>query len=458
MALRFLTRLILHRLISNFPPSPSYPYQKVRFFSRKCSTPFQFSSKFAEKSQYRERILLANLLQRYGFQPSHLHDFIGKNRFLLNYSLVDVEKSLGILLSFKLLQKSIVSILSSCPGVLELGFLKKWEIGFSQLGIDNVSPMLIQSVLEHSIRFNIEPIDVCRCLTGLKDLGFRDETVTKVIEGFPRVITMNSRDIERMVDFLKGIRLPWKEIDGICYSFPMVLGLGIEDRVKPLFTEFGSLGFSANEVRNEIIINPQILGLEVGELSRCLDLLKSLKCRVVVEEKILNKGALRAGFEVKLRVDCLCRHGMILREAFKVVYKEPRVILYDLEDIEKKIEFLKQKMGFSINCLVEVPEYLGVNFDKQIVLRYNVLEYLRSKGGLGCEVGLRGMIKPSRLRFFNLYVKPYPECEKIFGRFSRDNEVKAQRPVGLWKLFKPQSYPDTKEDLRNIKLHMESVG
>ncbi|KAF5205486.1 Transcription termination factor mterf15 protein [Thalictrum thalictroides] len=85
---------------------------------------------------------------------------------------------------------------------------------------------------------------------------------------------------------------------------------------------------------------------------------------------------------------------MILREAFKVVYKKPRVILYDLEDIEKKIEFLKLKMGFSIDCLVEVPEYLGVNFDKQIVLRYNVLEYLRSKGGLGCEVGLKGMIKP----------------------------------------------------------------
>ncbi|KAF5178142.1 transcription termination factor MTERF15 protein [Thalictrum thalictroides] len=458
MALRFLTRLMPHRLISNFPSSLSYPDQRVRFFSPKCSTSFQISSKFAEKSQYRERILLANLLQRYGFPPSHLHDFIGKNRFLLNCSLVDVEKSLGILLLFKISQKSIVSILSTCPGVLELGFLKKWEVGFSQLGIGNVSPMLIQSVLEHSIRFNIEPTDVCRCLSVLKDLGFSVQTVTKVIEGFPRVITMKLRDIEQRVDFLKGVRLPWKEIDGICYFFPMVLGLSVEDRLKPLFAEFGSLGFNANEVRNEIIVNPQILGMEVGELSRCVDLLKSLKCRLAVEEKILSKGALRAGFEVKSRVDCLCRHGMIPREAFKVVYKEPRVILYDLEDIEKKIEFLKLKMGFNIGCLVEVPEYLGVNFDKQIVLRYNVLEYLRSKGGLGCEVGLKGMIKPSRLRFFNLYVKPYPECEKIFGRFSRDNVVKPQRPVGLWKLFKPQSYPDTKEELRNIKIHMESVG
>ncbi|KAF9619802.1 hypothetical protein IFM89_009324 [Coptis chinensis] len=132
--------------------------------------------------------------------------------------------------------------------------------------------------------------------------------------------------------------------------------------------------------------------MEVGELSRCLELLKGLKCRVPIEEKILEKGHFRAGFEVKRRVDCLCKHGMILREAFK------------------------------------------------IVLRHNVLEYLRSKGGLGCEVGLRGMIKPSRLRFYNLYVKPYPECEEIFGRFSKDKELRPRHPVGLWKLFKPPKW------------------
>ncbi|KAF9624533.1 hypothetical protein IFM89_011707 [Coptis chinensis] len=318
--------------------------------------------------------------------------------------------------------------------------------------------MLIQSVLEHSRKLHIEPSDVCMCLRGLKGLGFSDETVVKILEGFPRVITMRLRDVEGRIEFLKGLRISWREIDGICYSFPLVLGLGVEKRLKPLFKEFGSLGFDGNVVRNEIIVNPEILGMEVGELSRCLELLKGLKCRAPIEEKILEKGYFRAGFEVKRRVDCLCRHGMILREAFKVVQREPRVILYDVEDIEKKIEFLKHKMGFGVGCLNGVPEYLGVNFDKQIVLRHNVLEYLRSKGGLGCEVGLRGMIKPSRLRFYNLYVKPYPECEEIFGRFSKDKEVRPRHPGGLWKLFKPPKYPDTEEDIRNMKLFMESIS
>ena len=130
---------------------------------------------------------------------------------------------------------------------------------------------------------------------------------------------------------------------------------------------------------------------------------------------------------------------------------------YEIEDIEKKIEFLVHRMKFDVLWLVDVPEYLGVNFEKQIVPRYNVIEYLRSKSGLGDEVGLKRLIKLSRLRFYNLYVKPYPECEKMFGRFAGGIEDENQHPVGMWKLFKPKKYPESKEDLKNIKSFMESL-
>lgn len=106
--------------------------------------------------------------------------------------------------------------------------------------------------------------------------------------------------------------------------------------------------------------------------------------------------------------------------------------MYDLEDTEKKIEFLIQRMKYGVDCLHEVPEYLGVNFEKQIVPRYNVIEYLKGKGAIGFEVGLKDIIKPTRLRFYNLYVKPYPENQKIYGRFSGKVEVKSKHPA--WTL------------------------
>ncbi|KAL2464558.1 Transcription termination factor [Forsythia ovata] len=46
-----------------------------------------------------------------------------------------------------------------------------------------------------------------------------------------------------------------------------------------------------------------------------------------------------------------------------------------------------------------------------------MIKHSRSIGGLVDEFGLRDLLKLSRLRFFNLYVKPYPECVKIYGRF-----------------------------------------
>lgn len=341
------------------------------------------------------------------------------------------------------------------PRVLEYGFLKNWELGVSQIGILGCNYLAVRNVLEVSRKFGLVPDDFSKCVERLKSLGFSDGTVSKVLEGYPMVVMMNEDGIREKVEFLEGIGFDKNQIDQIFSLVPHVLTYGVENKMKPLFDEFWDMGFRSNVVRREILRDPNILGLERGELLRCLQLLSSLKCRVPIREKIHGDGAFRAGLEVKRRVDCLCRYGLIRRDAFKVLWKEPRVILYEVADIEKKIEFLVHRMGFNVHWVVDVPQYLGVNFEKHIVARYNVIEYLRSKGGLGDEVTLRGIIKPSRLRFYNLYVKPYPECEKIFGRFS--GAVKKQYPTGMWKLFMPKKHPNTKEDVDNIKSFMDSI-
>ncbi|GAV64674.1 mTERF domain-containing protein [Cephalotus follicularis] len=447
MVIKFLTRTTLHRLTLNSKQTPTFPKIRQSLFSTKPKS---------HRSNYRIEISLASLLRRYGFSPSQVQYFLKRNNVLLkSTSLNDIEKSLCILLSFKIPQKSIVSLVCECPGVLEFEFLKKWEMGVSNLGDLVVSPLVMRSVLECSRRFQMDPDGFFRILEVLKGLGFTEGIVSKVLEEFPRVILMEESDICRRIHFLVAVGIPREGIDRVLYSFPGILGLGIENRLKPLLDDFRELGFSQNMVRKEILREPRILGMELGELARCLELLGTLKCREPIKEKIFSEGAFRAGVEVKLRVDCLCRHGLIRREAFKVLWKEPRVIIYDTADMEEKIEFLVNRMGFNVGCLVEVPEYLGVNFDKQIVPRYKVIEYLRSIGGLDSEVTLRDIIKLSRLRFYNLYVKPYPVCEKMFGRFS-DNEVR-RHPVGLWKLFTPQKHEDTKEDVKTMKAFMESL-
>jgi hypothetical protein len=158
-------------------------------------------------------------------------------------------------------------------------------------------------------------------------------------------------------------------------------------------------------------------------------------------------------------VELLHERGLSRRDALRVLSVEPRAILYGLEDVERKLEFLVSRMGFEIGWLVEYPEFLGVNLDRWIIPRHNVVEYLESVGGLGDPIEMKHYVRLSRLRFYNMFVKPYPECERIFGGLVREkkNEVRRRHPVGLWKLFKPTKYESTEEDVKHMKLTVESL-
>lgn len=394
---------------------------------------------------------LASLFQRYGFSPSHLPDFLRKNEFLLDSSPSDVEKSFKILLSLKLSQDFLVSTVSGCPRVLELEFLKKWQKGFLQLQISNITSKAVKNVLEVAKKLGLSPDGVLRCILYLKVLGLSECTVIRILEEEPMVMVSKRDEIMAKVEFLKGIGVRKEDINRIICLFPRILAYGVENRLKPLFDEFEDLGFSLSEVKREVLRDPVVLELENGELTRCMEMLRSLKCRMAIKERIFRHGEFRAGYEVKLRISCLRKHGLIYRDAFAVLWKEPRVILYEIGEIEKKIEFLVQKMKFDLQCLVEVPEYLGLNLDKQIIPRFKVIDNLRSKGGVGDEVRLGNLFKLSRLKFYNMYVKPYPELEKIYGRFSAEVQVQSRHPVGMWKLFTPQQYLESKEDAKNVE-------
>uniref|UniRef100_A0A2P2KMC1 Uncharacterized protein n=1 Tax=Rhizophora mucronata TaxID=61149 RepID=A0A2P2KMC1_RHIMU len=443
------TRILLPSTNGLSKLAPFVSHTRTQFISMKPSP--------LDHSHYRKQISLASLLRRYGFPPSQVHSLLHRSHFLLTANLHDIEESLVILSSFKMPQKAIVSLVTDCPAVLDTQFLKEWEVSFPRFGDFGNCPMLIKRVLEHSRKFQIGLDEFTKGFEVLKGLGFSEGAVKRVLESFPKIITMKERDIQQKVEFLMGVGMARDDVDWVFNSFPDVLGFQIESKLMPLLDEFEDLGFSKEVVRKEIIREPQILGMELGELSRCLEFLWTLKCREPIRLEIFGKGAFRAGFDVKLRVDCLCKHGLTRQEAFKVLWKEPRAIIYDIEDIEKKIEFLKVSMGFKVFDLAEVPKYLGVSFEKQIVPRYNVIEYLRTKGGLGDEVGLKSLIKLSRLRFYNLYVKPYPECEKIYGRFSGDVQVEGRHPTGLWKLLKPEKPPESKEDMKNMNSFMEGL-
>lgn len=321
-------------------------------------------------------------------------------------------------------------------------------------------------ILAQAARFKIEPEDFALSLQQMKSVGFSRGTMIRVFEVLPAVFISDGIRVDRRIEFLKktaGI-VKQEELNSICFSYPEFLAFSIDGKLRPLFSELSDLGFDRIEVRKLLIQEPRlILGMQLGELSYCLNLVEGLKCRSPIKERILARGRLCAAVNVKIRIDLLCNHGLIRRDAFKILHVEPRSILYSLEDLEKKIQFLLHQLGFSIDHLVEFPDYLGVNLEKQIIPRSQVVELLKSKGALEMVVELKHFVRLSRRKFYNFFVKPYPECEKIFGGLIRDvrandEKMKLKHPTGLWKLFKPQKYSDSKEDVKNLKQFMETLA
>ncbi|ONK67391.1 uncharacterized protein A4U43_C06F19680 [Asparagus officinalis] len=459
MAIRVLSRRHLHRALSSpiqITPNPPREFQSL---SGPPDPQPQIPLQSPEIAQFnRHQIAAANALLRYGFPRSELLGFIRKNRFLSDSTRSDVESCVRALLSFGLTQNSLTSVLLNCPRALQLGFAEEWRSALLGFGFSAVSPSLISRVLAQSGKFRIEPEDFCKGARAMRSLGFSDGTIIRVFEELPAAFTREPVEVGRRVEVLVDFGIEKEEVDRICFEFPTFLAFGVDGRLGPLFQEFRGLGFSLNEVKSVLLGNARLLlSMEAGEMSRCSELIRSLKCRAPIKEKILSKGRLRASTDVKLRVDFLCKYGLIKRDAFKVLYLEPRCILYELRDIEKKINFLIQNMGFTVEHLLEFPEYLGVSLDKHTVPRFNVIEHLKSIGGLGFDVQFKHFVRLSRLKFYNLYVKPYPECEKIFGGVVREKEVRPRHPPGLWKMFKPKKFPDSREDVRNMKLFVESL-
>ncbi|KAL9314368.1 hypothetical protein ACSQ67_019820 [Phaseolus vulgaris] len=412
-------------------------------------------------SHYRKKIAVANLFQKYGFPSSLINTFISRNPSLLHSPLPQLHQSLTTLFSLRIPQNDVVSLLTTHPFLLHHSFHQTLQsrLPHLQTRFPTLSHSTLVNLLLSSAKLHLDPLQLSPKLHALKtNFAFSDATVASVLEGFPDVVVTGENEIASVIDFLVGFGIPRGEIDQVVRSFPRVLALGVEHRLRPLFREIKELGFSNREMRGEISRDPRILGMELGEFTRCLRLLESLRCRETIKERVLGSGLMRACFEVKLRVDCLCGYGLTRRDALKIIWNEPRVICYEVADIERKVEFLVQRMKCGVECLAEVPKYLGVNFEKQIVSRYSVVECLRGKGAIGFEVGLKDLVMPSRLRFYNLYVKPYPECEKIYGRFSGCGvQVKTKHPAGLWKLFKPQKFTERDEDVKNVRSFMESL-
>ncbi|GLJ27303.1 hypothetical protein SUGI_0535890 [Cryptomeria japonica] len=418
-------------------------------------------------------VAVTRQLEWYGFPRIDVYSLIQQHEFLLNCCESELEKTLKTLESYGFNRETLSSLLYSCPYILKSEYLNQWHSLFSALHKYPNRASIIEKLLKYCVRFGLEPIgpenykenikflsdnrirssSIGSCLEKcpllfclnrytdlepkiqvLTDCGVRKETVYHILRKYLNFLTYRATSLSLKIEYLKSIGLGREDMDQVFGNFPALLAHSIEDKLKPIVTELQSLGIRDQLLAKTIVDDPSVFSMRSGgELSRCVALLKNLKGRKAIQDRIFQQGLIKGCRLVKSRVEFLTKHGLSHREVLKLLEKEPRIILYDLHSIEEKVNFLTNDMGFPIRNLLSVPNFLGVNFQKQILPRHRVIAYLRSTGSLGVDVNLKEMMKLTRIQFYNKYVRPYPDCEKIFVNCTNEDK----KPTTKWKRKQP---------------------
>ncbi len=227
--------------------------------------------------------------------------------------------------------------------------------GFTQEWIDRVSSEANNITLWKTPWEKIEE---------LKILGFTNPI--KLITSLPAILGLSIEDnIKPKIDELKtlGFTNPIKLIT----SSPAILGYSIEDNIKPKIDELKTLGFT-NPIKL-ITSSPAILGLSIEDnIKPKIDELKTLEFTNPIKLITSLPAILGLSIEdnIKPKIDELKTLGFT--NPIKLITSSPAILGYSIEDnIKPKIDELKT-LGFTnpIKLITSLPAILGLSIEDNI--------------------------------------------------------------------------------------------
>ncbi|XP_057450743.1 transcription termination factor MTEF18, mitochondrial-like [Lotus japonicus] len=116
--------------------------------------------------------------------------------------------------------------------------------------------------------------------------------------------------------------------------------------------------------------------------------------------------------ELQKRFDCYLRSGVEFSKLCKQIRIQPKILSQNPENIENKINFLCQEMGYSVELLDSFPAFLCFNLENRIKPRYRFYMWVMEKGLLTKNYSIATMIATSNKDFVGRIFKIHPAAPK----------------------------------------------
>ncbi|VFQ97430.1 unnamed protein product [Cuscuta campestris] len=114
------------------------------------------------------------------------------------------------------------------------------------------------------------------------------------------------------------------------------------------------------------------------------------------------------GDELQERFDCLVNAGLDCNAVVGMVKKVPSLLNQRKDVIERKLESLKNNLGYPVESVVSFPSFLCYDMNR-ISLRFSMFGWLREKGMAKPKVSPTTLLVCSDVRFVKYYVDVHPE-------------------------------------------------
>ncbi|CAK8530658.1 unnamed protein product [Lathyrus sativus] len=262
------------------------------------------------------------------------------------------------------------------------------------------------SVIGRLIKSGLDVNEVCSCFKEHPD-----------VLSFPRM-----ENLSTVISFMYHIRMDEDAIAHVLYNYMHLLSKHLIKGHKAMSRElrvgtdnlcqmihddplqFFSLALKPKQKRdvNEFYYDPR-KHMEKRTFLRNLGYTDNSE-----EMEIAMKMFKGNGTKLLERFDCLVEAGLEYNTVVGMVKRLPGILNSSKTVMQKKIDFLKNSLGYPIESLAEYPTYFLHDLDK-IFARFAMYEWLKKRSAINCELSLSTIISTTEKRFLEHFVNAHPE-------------------------------------------------
>uniref|UniRef100_A0A1J3J1K9 Transcription termination factor 3, mitochondrial n=1 Tax=Noccaea caerulescens TaxID=107243 RepID=A0A1J3J1K9_NOCCA len=217
-------------------------------------------------------------------------------------------------------------------------------------------------------------------LKKVVEMGF-DPKTSRFIQALRVVQRLSNKSIEEKVDVYKKLGFSVNDVWGMFKKWPVSLTHS-EKKISQTFETLKKCGLHEDEILSAFKKFPQ--------------------CISYSEQTIENS------------IGTLLGQGFSRDELTMMFKRYPQCIGLSAESMKKKTEFLVKEMNWPLKAVALFPQVFGLNMEKRVVPRCNVIKALMSKGFLGSELpSMASVLAITDEAFLNKYVTKHSDKKLV---------------------------------------------